>query len=620
MLFPMEPSAVPGLLSSALLVDARPSASWSIGLPLRQPARRRYPDSAWHAAEAALAAGLAAVALPSAASRRRVREPRCGHVVLAGNSPAEGAAIGIDFGTSNSAVAVRQADGRFVLVPPEGMPSGRPLLPSIVAYNSNGAVLAGGDALKVKPSSSQVVFRSVKRLMGRTYEECHQAGVDPNKLGADPSGKAKELVRLLLPDGETLMPEQVAAVIMDTLKSIAEKFLGQRVTKAVIGVPARFDQNQRRAVEYAAELAGFQSVRLIPEPELAVRAYSLKMRTPPPAAGDEDLVRHILVVDLGGGTFDVCIIRHFLSSDEIHLLFTAGKETLGGDDFDEAIVNWSSTLLKPHLMRPEVGAWPLSTENLRRLRLVARRAKEKLSSVEKVEISFAGGNVPLSRAQFEDLALPILRKMLKPVREACFGANITLPNDRLVSEIVENTRMKRSRHQPRIKGSVENWEMRRNQSARDLRREWQDEKNEKKKMLRDAAKGTVEEEEITLDEVLLVGAATWMPSMREMILLITNVEPTASQFDPEAAVALGAAALAHIVDEGKPDVQVQSAWKVAWAEYLTKRPDLLQKLQEERGGTADPNEDLMRELEESRQELQEEEEPKRRPRVAARRR
>ncbi|CAL1137222.1 unnamed protein product [Cladocopium goreaui] len=199
---------------------------------------------------------------------------RCSRTPL--RAEQEAPSVGLDVGTTNSAVAVR-ADGRFVVIPPPGAPRGRPTMPSVVAFNARGDSIAGLKANRVKADGQkQVVFRSMKRLLGRTYAEAHEIGLRPSDLGADPAGYAQQLVRLLLPGGQTISVEEVVAVLIKALVQIAERYLGQPVKRAVLGVPARWTANQKRALEYAAELAGLESVRLVAEPELAVRAYGIR--------------------------------------------------------------------------------------------------------------------------------------------------------------------------------------------------------------------------------------------------------------------------------------------------------------------------------------------------------
>lgn len=514
--------------------------------------------------------------------------------------------MGLDVGTTNSAVAVR-ADGRFVVIPPPGAPRGRPTMPSVVAFNARGDSIAGLKANRVKADGQkQVVFRSMKRLLGRTYAEAHEIGLRPSDLGADPAGYAQQLVRLLLPGGQTISVEEVVAVLIKALVQIAERYLGQPVKRAVLGVPARWTANQKRALEYAAELAGLESVRLVAEPELAVRAYGirtspnadflsggnlgpkpanmksrlelkedrLRLEENPYSASAEELsafketmrkiedptAKHILVADLGGGTFDACIVRKWVEWDQLDMLFTSGDERLGGNDFDNALVAWCLKMMKPEMMR--LKKWPLSKQSQDELRQVARKAKEKLSSSDSSEISFGPFKATITQDDFRVICLDVLKRMLETIREAAYGSNLRLPFETLADEamlVAEKSKRKTKRPM----------------TERDLR-------TRSKQLRSKHQKGDVEDDaEIMVDEILLIGAATWNPAVREILSLVTGVQPTSARIDPETAVALGAAILSSIMDNQMTDMQVNSHWRSSWTDYLMRKPDLLKRLQEE---------------------------------------
>lgn len=510
-------------------------------------------------------------------------------------SEKEGVAIGIDFGTTNSAVAVQRDDGRFVVVQPPGMPAGRPMMPSVVAFNAAGKVLVGADALKIKPDGKrQVLFRSVKRLMGRTYEDAYATGIDPIAFGADPAGTRHEMVRLLLPGKlGVIWPEMVAAEIIKALVKCAEAYLGKRVTRAVMGMPARFTPFQTAAIERAAQLSGLETVRLVREPELAVRAYGYKLRpamrpsdykfskSEAPTAnmfqtGDVEEaqnkdendglpeMRHTLVADLGGGTFDVCIVRNVIAWDEITMLFTAGDERLGGDDFDDDITDWIINGMKPRLKRT-VGAWPVRKAERLQLKAMARQAKEKLSSVESVDLTWKGETVTLSRGDFNVIVRKTLERLLMPIREASYGAKVRLPFETLAVQTFD--------------------EGDRNQRKRKLRKNFNpDASGMDIEVLRrkiGAPTTDARPQEPLVDEVLCIGAASWTPAVRELLHLISGVEPTVSVVDPEKAVAVGGAILGSIMDAKTEDVQVYSNWRHEWVQHLLKRPDLLDRVRQE---------------------------------------
>ncbi|CAE7468733.1 dnaK, partial [Symbiodinium pilosum] len=403
--------------------------------------------------------------------------------------------------------------------------------------------------------------------------------------------------------GQLIHVEEAVAVLIKALVAVAELYLKEPVKRAVLGVPARWTKAQRAALEYSATLAGLKSVRLIPEPELAVRAYGIRaspnaqiitgggnlgpkpqglqgnieldelqqrVEEDPYAASQADFtqhmavqmkqrdptLKHIMVADLGGGTFDVCIVRKWVEWDEIHMLFTSGDERLGGDDFDIAIVDWVLKELKPELAKQR--KWPVPAAQRQNLLLQARKAKERLSSSETAELSIGDLKVTVSRDNFRVVCLPVLQRMLQPIREAAYGAHLRLPFESLALDTVEMAGKARKRKM----------------SEKDLQR--------KSRSLRAKHKSTdiEDRDEIKVDEILLIGAATWTPAVREMLMLCTGVQPNSAVIDPETAVALGAVILASIMDNQMVDMQVHSNWRAAWTQYLLDRPELVEKLQE----------------------------------------
>lgn len=506
-------------------------------------------------------------------SQRPLRQQRVAVRASAGKEEGDGLSIGIDFGTSTSAVAVRRPDGRFIVVPPEGAPPGRLTMPSVVAVNSKFDVVSGFAALRVKHDGvRQCVFSSFKRLLGRTYQEAREAGIDPGLYGADPDGLAHELVRLMMPGGQMYsMPEEAAAEIIRSLVRAAEAFTGLRVKRAVLGCPAAFDKNQRRALEKAAQLAGIEAMRTCPEPELAVRAYGLRianlaLRDKAWAGGSgggddeyeeyeeeeddqgmppERTQRHILVADLGGGTFDVSVVRQLVEVDELHMMHTHGDHHLGGDDFDADLMKWAETELKFRLPKTTSNLWPLTHENRRRLCLACRRAKERLSSYEDATVSFAGVTLKLNRRDMQAICIGTLRRMLEPIRVAAHASGVKLPWESVAVGVLETAAG------VQVLGKT----------AREEQME---------KMKRQLGANDLSPEEAAIDEVLCIGGATWSPCVRELLFLITASEPSAAVVDPETAVAVGAAALAAVMDGKMKDVQVQSSWRLAWAEYYMK--------------------------------------------------
>jgi len=318
-----------------------------------------------------------------------------------------------------------------------------------------------------------------------------------------------------------------------------------------------------------------ETVRIAREPELAVRAFGIKtnpstltddfhvqveeddnpidaamdsqdLGEPGPAPAFEPTKKHILVADLGGGTFDVTIVRHLVESDEIHVLNTCGDEKLGGDDFDEAIAMWVANSMKNRLKTS--GHWPLTGEQKRRLRALSRQAKERLSSCEATEIEFAGGKMKLTRELFNQLSAKLLRTLVEPIREAAYSSGLRLPFESLTPVGVEGK-------QP---GEC------------------------KRIILSEAYKrGMIDEtpEAPLIDTVLCVGAACWNPAVRDVLEMCTGCKPLVTLVDPETAVVIGAAVLAATLERRVNDHQVYSPWRVAWGSYLLEK--MKQKEEEE---------------------------------------
>lgn len=295
--------------------------------------------------------------------------------------------IGIDLGTTNSCVAVLEAGEAKVIPNPEGNRT----TPSIVAMK-NGEILVG-DVAKRQAETNPNTIRSIKRLMG-----------------------TKEKVKL---EGKEYSPEEISAMILGDLKKSAEAYLGETVSKAVITVPAYFNDAQRQATKNAGKIAGLEVERIINEPTAASLAYGLDK---------QDKMQTILVYDLGGGTFDVSILE--LGEGVFEVKATAGNNHLGGDDFDERIIN--------HIIetfRKENGI-DLSKDKIamQRLKEASEKAKKDLSGVTSTQISCPfitqGENGPLhldmtlTRAKFEDLVRDLVDSTLTPVKDALKEASL----------------------------------------------------------------------------------------------------------------------------------------------------------------------------------------------------
>ena len=300
-------------------------------------------------------------------------------------------AVGIDLGTTNSLVAtVRSADTQ--VLPDE---SGRKILPSIVRYLADGTVEVGHTAQAAQSADAANTIASVKRFMGRAAGDLH----DIENLSYA-FGQEAGMLRIQTVAGEK-SPVEVSAEILKVLKDRAESTLGGDLVGAVITVPAYFDDAQRQATKDAARLAGLNVLRLLNEPTAAALAYGL----------DEGAEGLYVIYDLGGGTFDVSVLR--LTKGVFEVLATGGDSALGGDDFDHRIVDW---------VKEEAAlATDLSPEDKRSLLVAARRAKEALTQAEStdIDLTLSGGiviHVTLTREMFKSLTAALVEKTINTLR------------------------------------------------------------------------------------------------------------------------------------------------------------------------------------------------------------
>ena len=343
--------------------------------------------------------------------------------------------IGIDLGTTNSCVAVVEGGKPVVITNAEGERT----TPSVVAFTKDGERLVGGAAKRQIATNSGRTVSSIKRYMGSDYR-----------------------VHI---DGRDLTPQEISAMILTKIRRDAESYLGEPVTEAVITVPAYFDDSQRKATQDAGRIAGLNVLRIINEPTAAAVAYGL----------DNEAPQKILVYDLGGGTFDVSIIE--IEDGTFTVLATGGDTHLGGDDFDERIVNWLADRC-----RAEHGV-DLTNDRvaMQRLREEAEKAKKELSSAKQTDINLpfltmaADGalhlQTTLTRAKFEELCADLIERTALPVRNALSDARL---------------------------------------SASDL------------------------------DQVLLVGGSTRIPAVQAKVMRMIDLEPSKT-LNPDECVALGAA-------------------------------------------------------------------------------
>ncbi len=373
--------------------------------------------------------------------------------------------IGIDLGTTNSVVAVMEG-GEPVVIPTA---EGSRLCPSVVAFTKNGERLVGQMAKRQAIINPENTIFSIKRFMGRRYEEvAEERKMVPYKVVKGPAGDARVYIPVT---GKEYTPQEISAMILAKLKADAEAYLGEPVTKAVITVPAYFNDSQRQATKDAGRIAGLEVLRIINEPTAAALAYGL----------DKKKNETILVFDLGGGTFDVSILE--VGEGVIEVKATNGDTHLGGDNWDERLVNYIADEFKK-----EHGIDLREDRNaLQRLREAAEKAKIELSTVTETEINLpyitATPSGPLhlqmriNRAKFEQLTEDLVERLKGPFFAALKDAGLE-PSD--------------------------------------------------------------------LDEVVLVGGATRMPMVQELVRQLTGKEPHKG-VNPDEVVAVGAAIQAGVL-------------------------------------------------------------------------
>ncbi|MDI6696505.1 MAG: molecular chaperone DnaK [Anaerolineales bacterium] len=380
--------------------------------------------------------------------------------------------IGIDLGTTNSVVAVVEGGDPVVIPTSEGSR----LLPSVVGFNKNGERLVGHAAKRQAVVNPENTVFSIKRFIGRRFEEVTtERNLVPYQVVRGPAGDAR--VKIPITNRE-YSPQEISAMILSKLKADAEAYLGEPVTKAVITVPAYFNDSQRQATKDAGRIAGLEVLRIINEPTAAALAYGL----------DKKENETILVFDLGGGTFDVSVLE--VGDGVIEVKATNGDTHLGGDNWDEAIVNWVADEFK----REHGIDLRQDRQALQRLREAAERAKIELSSVMETEINLpyitadASGpkhlQMRLSRAKLEQLTENLVNRLRGPFDAALRDAGLSAKS---------------------------------------------------------------------IDEVVLVGGATRMPMVQELVRSLTGKEPHKG-VNPDEVVAVGAAIQAGVLGGEVKDV------------------------------------------------------------------
>ena len=323
-----------------------------------------------------------------------------------------GKIIGIDLGTTNSCVSVMEGNEPVVIANDEG----RRTTPSIVAFLKNGERKVGDPAKRQAITNPQNTIASVKRFMGRRFDE---VGEEITHWSYKVAKGDNNTVRIDI-DGRLYTPQEISAMVLQKMKKTAEDYLGHEVTEAVITVPAYFNDAQRQATKEAGEIAGLNVRRIVNEPTAAALAYGLDK-----AQSD----RRIAVFDLGGGTFDISVLE--LGDGVFEVKSTNGDTHLGGDDFDKVIMDW----LADEFKKDESIDLRKDPMALQRLKEAAEKAKVELSSSSETEINLpyitAVDGVPkhlvkkLSRAKFEQLADSLFARCLKPCEAALKDAGLS---------------------------------------------------------------------------------------------------------------------------------------------------------------------------------------------------
>ncbi len=325
-----------------------------------------------------------------------------------------GKIIGIDLGTTNSVVAVMEGGEPTVIASAEG---GR-TVPSVVAFTKTGERLVGQLAKRQAVTNPGNTVYSIKRFMGRRWDDPevrHSRDLVPYKVEKDPKSDG---IRVALADGKSYTPPELSAMILQKLKTDAEAYLGEKVTEAVITVPAYFDDTQRQATKDAGRIAGLDVKRIINEPTASALAYGL----------DRKHDEKIAVYDLGGGTFDISILE--LGEGVFEVKSTNGDTHLGGDDFDQRVIDW----LLGEFRKDQGVDLSKDPQAMQRLKEAAEKAKVELSSTAQTEINLpyitadqTGPKhlvVSLSRAKLENLVADLVEKTRGPVQQALKDAGL----------------------------------------------------------------------------------------------------------------------------------------------------------------------------------------------------
>jgi len=320
--------------------------------------------------------------------------------------------IGIDLGTTNSCVSVMEGNEPVVIPNSEG----KRTTPSMVAFVENGERKVGDPAKRQAITNPTKTISSIKRFMGETYDRMSkEIGRVPYKVIKGENNTPRVLI-----DDRKYSPQEISAMVLQKMKKTAEDYLGQEVTEAVITVPAYFSDSQRQATKEAGEIAGLEVRRIINEPTAASLAYGLDKK-------DKDI--NVAVFDLGGGTFDISILE--LGDGVFEVKSTNGNTHLGGDDFDDIIINW----LAEEFLKDENIDLRKDPMALQRLKEAAEKAKIELSSSTSTEINLPYimpvDGIPkhlvktLSRSKFEQLSDSLIQATIEPCKKALKDANMS---------------------------------------------------------------------------------------------------------------------------------------------------------------------------------------------------
>ena len=323
-----------------------------------------------------------------------------------------GKVIGIDLGTTNSCISFMEAGEPKVIVNGEGSRT----TPSIVSFK-DGDIKVGNTAKRVSVTNPLNTIYSAKRFIGQRYSELNE----DHKNVAYKIKKGNNDSVVITANGRDYVPQEISAMVLQNIRKSAESFLGESVTEAVITVPAYFNDSQRQATKEAGEIAGLKVLRIINEPTAAALAYGLDKK-------DKDM--KVVVFDLGGGTFDVSILE--LGDGIFEVLSTNGDTQLGGDNFDEAIIDHFMSLIEIQ-SNVDISEDPMA---IQRVREAAEKAKVELSTANQTSISLpyisAGASGPihfettLTRADFNRLTSNLVDRSIKPCEKALSDANLTI--------------------------------------------------------------------------------------------------------------------------------------------------------------------------------------------------